>query len=150
MRTVERRRYAAPSSLRPRATILSAPPGSGRCSASASFVGATTALGSVVRKAKRSLVVSPSLTLRTEVQRVHRPAKNASGRLSSSANQTVGREPSGRTSFSENEVNGTTQRLSGPSQRRQCGEATLRTLVTPGSDLRPLSAKAGVGRPQRA
>ena len=59
-----------------------------------------------------SFVVSPSLTLRTDVQRVQMPAKKASGRLSSSANQTGGREPSGRASFSEKLVNGTTQRLS--------------------------------------
>ena len=164
---------SGPSRFWPRATMRNASSGSGRCSASASFagavsqrsisarvvrmtgialgwIGATTAFGSVVRKAKRSLVVSPSLTFLTDVQRVQIPAKKASGRLSSSANQTGGREPSGRTSFSENEVNGTTQRLSTPSQRRQCGEATLRTLVTPGSELRPFSAKAGDGMPQRA
>jgi hypothetical protein len=58
----------------------------------------TSRFGSVVRKAKRSLVVSPSLTLRTEVQRVQMPAKQTSGRLSSKANQTGGRVPSGRTS----------------------------------------------------
>jgi hypothetical protein len=33
---------------------------------------------------------------------------------------------------------------------RQCGEATLRTLVTPGSEMRPFRAKAGEGMPQRA
>jgi hypothetical protein len=33
--------------------------------------GITIALGSVVRNAKMSFVVSPSSTLRTEVQRVH-------------------------------------------------------------------------------
>jgi len=69
------------------------------------------------------------------------PAKNASGRLSSNANQTGGREPSGVASFSENDVNGTTHRLSTPSHRRQCGEETLRTFVTPGSLLRPFRAK---------
>ena len=78
------------------------------------------------------------------------PAKNASGRLSSSANQTGGREPSGSTSFSEKLVNGTTHRLSTPSHRRQCGDLTLRTLVTPGSVFLPLSAKTGDGMPQRA
>jgi len=60
-----------------------------------------------------------ALTLRTDVQRVHKPAKNKSGRLSSKANHTGGREPSGKCSFSENEENGTTQRLSTPSHRRQ-------------------------------
>ena len=53
------------------------------------------AFGSVVKKAKRSFVVSPSLTFRADVQRVQIPAKKASGRLSSSANHTGGREPSG-------------------------------------------------------
>src|SRR5580658_5233081 len=113
-------------------------------------MGATTPFGSVGRKANRSFSVSPSLTLRTDLQRVQIPAKNASGRLSSSANQTGGCEPSGNASFSENEVKGTTQRESTPSQRRQCGDATLRTFVTPESELRPLSATAGDGIPQRA
>ena len=54
--------------------------------------------------ANRSLVVLPSLTFRTEVQRVQIPAKKASGRLSSKANHTGGREPSGMTSFSANDV----------------------------------------------
>src|SRR5277367_5132572 len=97
----------------------------------------TSALGAVVRKPKTSLVVSRSFTLRTEVERVHRPAQKASGRLSSKANKTGGREPSGRTSFSEKDVNGTTQRLSTLSHRRQCGESTLRMLVTPGSRFLP-------------
>lgn len=101
------------------------------------WIAFTSAFGSVVRKAKRSFVVGPSLTLRTDVQRVQRPAKNASGRLSSKADQTVGLEPSGRASFSENDENGTMQRLSTPSHRRQCGEDTLRMLVTPGSVFRP-------------
>jgi hypothetical protein len=88
--------------------------------------------------------------LRTGVQRVQIPAKKASGRLSSSANQTGGREPFGKTSFSEKLVNGTMQRFSTPSHRCQCGEATLRTFVTPGSELRPLRADKGDGMPQRA
>ena len=97
-----------------------------------------------------SLVVSPSLTFLTEVQRVQMPAKKASGLVSSSANQTGGFEPSGNVSFSEKLVKGTTQRLSTPSQRRQCGDATLRTLVMPESEFRPFSAKTGEGIPQRA
>src|ERR1044071_6510235 len=83
----------AGSSLTPRATILSDPSESGRCSFKTSSGGAviqvstssdvaritgialgwmvpTSAVGSVVRKAKRSLLVSPSLTFRTEVQLV--------------------------------------------------------------------------------
>src|SRR5580704_5844328 len=114
------------------------------------WIALTSAFGSVVRKAKRSFVVGPSFTLRTEVQRAHRPAKNASGRLSSKANQTGGLEPSGKTSFSENEENGTTQRLSTPSHRRQWGDDTLRIFVTPGSLLRPSITDFGDGMPHRA
>src|SRR3984893_3853856 len=66
------------------------------------------------------------------------------------ANQTVGREPSGSTSFSEKLVQGTTQRFSFSSQRCQCGDLTLRTLVTPGSEFLPCSAKTGEGIPHRA
>src|ERR1700730_17332131 len=111
----------------------------------------TTLFGAVVRNANRSFVVSPSFTFRTEVQRVQMPAKNASGRVSSNANQTGGRVPSGRASFSEKLVNGTTQRVSLPkSQRRQCGDVTLRILVTPGSQFLPFSAKMGEGMPHRA
>ena len=51
----------------------------------------------------------------------------ASGRLSSSANQTGFFLPSGPVSYSENDVNGTTQRFGGPSHRRQCGDAVLRS-----------------------
>jgi hypothetical protein len=83
----------AGSSLTPRATILSDPSESGRCSFKTSSGGAviqastssgvvritgiafgwiapTSAFGSVVRNAYRSLVVSPSLTFRTDVQLV--------------------------------------------------------------------------------
>src|SRR5271169_2796413 len=108
------------------------------------------ALGSVVRKPKRSFVVSPSLTFRTDVHRVQTPAKKASGRLSSNANHTGGREPFGKTSFSAKLVKGTMQRLSTPSHRRQWGDLTLRMLVTPGSDFRSFRAKIGDGMPQRA
>jgi hypothetical protein len=45
-------------------------------------------------------------------------------------------------------VQGTTQPFSIPSQRRQCGDVTLRTLVTPGSEFLPLSAKTGEGIPR--
>jgi len=50
------------------------------------------------------------------------PAKNASDRVSSKANHTGGRVPSGKCLFSEKLVKGTTHRFSMPSQRRQCGE----------------------------
>src|ERR1700694_2296946 len=174
LRTHERPAARPPSSfLSPLATIFSELPGSGLCSLSASAAGAfiqtsissravrTTGIacgwiaaislfGSVVRNAKMSFVVSPSFTFRTEVQRVQMPAKKANGRVSSKANQTVGREPSGSTPFSENLVQATTQRFSIPSQRRQCGDFTLRTLVTPRSELLPFTAKTGEGKPHRA
>src|SRR5277367_7167096 len=108
------------------------------------------ALGSVVKKPKRSFVVSPSLTFRTDVHRVQMPAKKASRRLSSNANHTGGREPSGKTSFSAKLVKGTMQRHSKPSHRRQWGDLTLRMLVTPGSVFLPAMAKVGDGMPQRA
>ena len=66
----------------------------------------TTLFGSLVRNAKMSFVVSPSFTFRTEVQRVQMPAKKASGRVSSKANQTGGCVPSGSASFSEKLVRG--------------------------------------------
>jgi hypothetical protein len=54
-----------------------------------------------------------------------------------------GRDPFGKTSFSEKLVNGTMQRLSTPSHRRQRGEATLQTFVTPESELRRPRATVG-------
>ena len=44
------------------------------------WIGATTGFGSVERNANMSFVVSPSLTFRTDVQRVQIPVKNASER----------------------------------------------------------------------
>src|SRR4029077_2621886 len=146
LRKHERQAARPPSSfLSPLATIFSERSGSGLCSLSASsadafiqmsissravrttgiafgWIAPTSLFGTVVRNAKMSLVVSPSFTFRTEVQRVQMPAKKANGRVSSKANQTAGREPSGRTLFSEKLVQGTTQRFSNPSQRRQCGD----------------------------
>src|SRR6185503_12048589 len=111
----------------------------------------TSLFGSVVRKANRSLVVSPSFTLRTDFHcGVHMPAKNDSGLSSLKANQTGGFVPSGRCSFSEKLLNGTTQRFSMPSQRRQWGDFKLRMLVTPGSLFLPWSANAGDGMPHLA
>src|SRR6201990_2687231 len=87
-----------------------------------------------------SLVVSPSLTLRTDVQFVQRPAKQARGRLSSSANQM---SPPSALLNSLNELNGTTQRFSTPSQRVQCFDFTFRMLVVPESgSIRSNSLKA--------
>src|ERR1700709_1783525 len=90
----------------------------------------TSTFGSLVRNAYRALVVSPSLTFRTEVQLVQMPAKQASGRLSSSANQM---SPPSALLNSLKELNGTTQRFSGPSHRVQCFDFTLRMLVVPPS-----------------
>src|SRR3954470_19770507 len=142
---------AARSSLRPRATILSDPSESGRCSFRASsgeaviqaptssgvvritgiafgWMAPTSAFGSVVRKAKRSFVVSPSRTFRTDVQFVHVPAKHTSGRLSSSANQIS--PPASRLNSLKDDI-GTMQRLSTPSQRFQCLLEVFRMLVVP-------------------
>src|SRR5580693_8792242 len=110
----------------------------------------TSLFGSVVRNPNRSFVVSPSFTFLTEVQLVQSPAKKARGRVSSKANHTGGLLPSGSASFSLKLVNGTTQRCSMPSQRRQCGDLTLRILVTPESALRPFRADTGEGMPHRA
>src|SRR5258706_10790362 len=101
----------------------------------------TSLLGSVVRNPKRSFVVSPSLTFLTDVQFVQSPAKKARGRVSSNVNHAGGLLPSGSASFSLKLVNGTTQRCSIPSQRRQCGDLT----VTPESELRPFREATGDG-----
>jgi hypothetical protein len=42
-----------------------------------------------------------------------------------------------------NPPHGTKHRFSGPSHRRQCGDVTLRMLVTPLSTFLPFSAKIG-------
>src|SRR5580704_731388 len=77
-----------------------------------------------------SLVVSPSLTFRTDVQLVQMPAKQARGRVSSRANQM---SPPSALLNSLNELNGTTQRFSTPSHLIQCLLFTLRMLVAPPS-----------------
>src|ERR1700712_3677645 len=77
-----------------------------------------------------SLVVSPSLTLRTDVQWVQMPAKQARGRVSSRANQM---SPPSALLNSLNELNGTTHRFSTPSHLVQCLLFTLRMLVAPPS-----------------
>src|SRR5258708_18207974 len=101
---------------------------------------AASAFGSVVRNAYRSLVVSPSLTFRTDVQLVQMPAKQARGRDSSSANQI---SPPSALLNSLNELNGTTQRFSVPSQRVHCLLFTFRMLVVPPSgSIRSSSLKS--------
>src|SRR5260221_14066735 len=87
-------------------------------------------VGDRVRWGATSLVVSPSLTLRTDIQLVQMPAKQARGRLSSRANQM---SPPSALLNSLKELNGTTQRLSAPSHRVQCLLFTLRMLVVPPS-----------------
>src|SRR6202035_3189868 len=67
---------------------------------------------------------------RTDVQVVQMPAKQARGRVSSSANQM---SPPSPLLNSLNELNGTTQRFSTPSHRVQCLDFTLRMLVVPES-----------------
>src|SRR6476469_10481513 len=100
----------------------------------------TSALGSVVRKAKRSLVVSPSLTFRTDVQLVQMPAKQARGRSSPSANQM---SPPSALLNSLKLLKGTTQLFSAPSHRIQCLLFTLRMLVVPpSSSIRSNSLKS--------
>jgi len=126
------------SSLPPVATIRSEPSGSGRCKALASSHGArihtscssalvkitgiafgctrpTSAFGSVVRKAKMSVLTSPSFAFRTLIHFVQSPAKHNSGRVSSGANHTGVFLPS-IVSYSENDVNGARQRFSGPAR----------------------------------
>src|SRR5258705_11244250 len=155
------------SSLTPRATIRSAPSGSGRCSFRASSEGAviqvstsagvvritgiafgwmapTSAFGSVVRNAKMSLVVSPSFTFRTDVQLVQMPAKQARGRVSSSANQI---SPPSALLNSLKLLNGTTQRFSTPSHLVQCLLFTLRMLVVPPSGSIRSSCLKSTGLP---
>src|SRR3981189_1638934 len=104
----------------------------------------TSTFGSVVRNAYRSLVVSPSLTFRTEVQLVQMPAKQASGRLSSSANQM---SPPSALLNSLNELNWTTQRCPGPSHLVQCLDFTLRMLVVPPSGSIRSSSLKSIGLP---
>ncbi len=109
----------------------------------------TSALALVVRNANRSQVITPSATGRVQVYPVEMPAKNASGRLSSSANHTGSILPFGVRSFSLNYVSATRHREPGPSQCRQCGLVVLRTLVTPLSIFLPCSAKTGLACPPR-
>src|ERR1700738_1556727 len=87
-----------------------------------------------------SLVVSPSLTFRTDVQLVQMPAKQARGRVSSRANQI---SPPSALLNSLKLLNGTTQRFSGPNHRVQCLLFTLRMLVVPPSgSIRSSSLKS--------
>src|SRR3954469_14205222 len=93
------------------------------------WIGATTALASVVRKLNSRCSCSPSTFLRIPVQGRQMPAKQNKGRLSSRANHT-GVFFGLVSAYSENEVAGTTTHHSGLSHPRQWGLFTLRTLVT--------------------
>src|ERR1019366_6651688 len=74
---------------------------------------------------------------------VQTPAKTESGRSSPNANH-VGVFFGFVSVYSQNEVHGTTQRLSGMNQRRQCGDFTFRMFVI----VAPPKA-GGPGIPQR-
>src|SRR5690606_3350418 len=115
------------------------------------WIGFTTAFGSVVRNAKISTSTGPSFFFLTPFQLVHIPAKANSGFSSFRANQCSGLRlvfGSGSCPYSENDVAGTTQRLSTPCQRRQWGEVRFRIFVTPLS-ASPFTYIGGVGMPQR-
>ena len=86
------------------------------------------------------LVVSPSFTFRTDVQRVQMPAKNASGRLSSNANQTGGRDRRAMLVLGKAGERHDAAAFD-PEPAPPVRGGGLRIFVTPGSDLRPLSAK---------
>jgi hypothetical protein len=77
-----------------------------------------------------SVVISPSFAFRTLVHLVQSPAKLSRGRVSSAANQIGVFLPS-IVSYSENDVNATRHRLSGPSQRFQWALPTFRMFVVP-------------------
>src|SRR6476659_3454927 len=102
----------------------------------------TSAFGSQVRNAKMSAVISPSRAFRTLVHVVQRPAKDNNGRVASVANQTF--LPS-IVLYSENDVNGTRQRLSGPSHRFQWElEIFLMFVVPLSGSIRSSSLKSTV------
>src|ERR1700709_2402574 len=89
-----------------------------------------------------SVLTSPSLAFRTLVQLAQSPAKHNNGLLSFEANQTGAFLPS-IVSYSENDVNGTRQRFSGPSQRFEWGLLTFRMFVVPPSgSIRSSSLKS--------
>src|SRR3954466_14278840 len=69
-----------------------------------------------------------ALVPRTPIHSVQIPANATSGRLSSRANH-FGVFFGFVSAYSQKEVNGTRQRLSGPSHLRQCGELVLRIFV---------------------
>lgn len=97
----------------------------------------TSAFGSVVRNAKRSLVVSPSFTFRT--------TSNWARCRRSRRGDGFHRVRTGYHSL--NELNGTTQRFSGPSHLFQCLLFTLRMFVVPPSGSIRSSSLKSTGLP---
>src|ERR1700748_1915760 len=84
---------------------------------------------------------------RSPLNSVQMPAKQNSGRLSSSANQTTSFflvSGFGSGAYSAKLFAGTRQRFSGFNHPRQCGDEVLRMLVTGGPPVR-----GGGGMPQR-
>src|SRR5438874_13352746 len=69
-----------------------------------------------------------ALVPRTPIHSVQIPANATTGRVSSRANH-FGVFFGLVSAYSQKDVNGTRQRLSGVSHRRQCGELVLRMLV---------------------
>jgi hypothetical protein len=158
-----------PSSFSPVATIFSEPSGKGRCSFKASSASAviqvsisvsvvrmtgialgwmapTSVFGSQVKKPNNWCSPSTGLALvpRTPCHVVQIPGKKASGRVWSMANQ-VGVFLGLVLAYSQNDVQGTTQRCWGLSQARQCGLPTLRILV-----IGAPPKAGGPGMPQRS
>src|SRR5947207_12426429 len=83
-----------------------------------------------------------ALVPRTPIHSVQIPANATSGRVSSIANH-FGVLFGLVSAYSQKDVNGTRQRLSGPTHLRQCGELVLRMFVVmPGN-------WGGFGMPQR-
>src|SRR5436305_12173937 len=83
-----------------------------------------------------------ALVPRMPIHSVQIPANATSGRVSSRANH-FGVFFGLVSAYSQKDVNGTRQRLSGPTHLRQCGELALRTFVVmPGH-------WGGCGMPQR-
>lgn len=97
-----------------------------------------------IRKARARRRSARSWALGRPLQGVQRPAKAKSGRSSLSANQ-IGVLRGLVSAYSQKHVAGTTQQLSFPSQRRQCGLLTLRMFV-----IGAPPNCGGPGIPQRA
>jgi hypothetical protein len=150
------------------ATIRNASSGSGRWSASASFAGAVIQDSTFFRRNGLGVdrpddrvglghqegkeIVGRLALLDLADRGPTRPDHGDEGETAAlvEGEQTDGLEPFGCSSFSAKLVNGTTHRLSTASHRRQCGDAMLRRLVTPQSELPPFKAKTVHGMPQRA